>query len=491
MNEVKVTAANTMSNMLWKYLERILAQGIAFVLSIILARLIEPGLYGTVALASVVTNLLSPFVYSGIFDGLMQKKDPDDVDYSTVFWGQFGISIVLYAIIFLISPLVSDFYSDPDLTWLIRVSALSLIVGSLRVLYCVYLSKHLQYKKLFYITLSGTIPAAVIGIVLAYSGFGAWAIILQELANNVIDTIALAIFLKWHPKFVFSFKRFKPLFSYGWKMLCSAFLDVFYNNLRTMIIGKKYSSEDLAFYNKGNRFPSLIVENINSSINSVLLPVMASEQDNRDRVRDMTRRAIKTSTYLMMPMMMGLAVCAEPVVRILLTDKWLPCVPYLRIFCFTYAFYPIATANLNAIKALGRSDYFLKLEIIKKAVGLTAVLISMWFGVIWMAYSLIVTSILSQLINSYPNKKLLNYSYANQLKDMLPQILLSLLMGGIVFSISFLPLNDYLVLLIQVPVGMIVYVVGSLVFHIDSFEYILNMLKPYLRQITRKKIAKE
>ena len=281
---------------------------------------------------------------------------------------------------------------------------------------------------------------------------------------------------------MFSLERLKGLFSYGWKLLVSSLINVAYIDLRTLIIGKIYTAADLAFYNRAAYFPRFIVGNINTSIDSVLLPTMSAEQDDKSRVRSMTRRAIKTSTYLMMPCMVGLAVCAEPIVRLILTEKWLSCVPFLRIFCFTYAFYPIHTANLNAIKAIGRSDLFLKLEILKKIVGLIAILSTMWISVLAMAYSALVTSVFCQLINSWPNRKLLDYKYLDQFKDMLPQIMLSLGMGVIVYCINFIGLNDILTLLIQLPLGAVLYIAGSKLFKIDSFEYLSSMILGFLRK---------
>jgi O-antigen/teichoic acid export membrane protein len=277
-------------------------------------------------------------------------------------------------------------------------------------------------------------------------------------------------------------KRLKGLFSFGWKMLASSLLETVYNEIRQLIIGKIYTSNDLAYYNQGQKFPSVITSNINSSIDSVLLPTMSKEQDNKTRVKSMTRRAIKTSTYIMMPLMIGLAVCAKPIVSLVLTDKWLPCVTFLRIFCFTYAFWPIHTANLNAIKALGRSDIFLKLEIIKKVIGIIAILSTMYISVEAMAYSMLITSILSQIINSWPNKKLLNYSYIEQLKDMLPQICLSLFMGTIVYFIQFIKLSNVITLILQIIIGACIYVLGSRVFHIDSYEYVSSTIKDMFKK---------
>lgn len=285
---------------------------------------------------------------------------------------------------------------------------------------------------------------------------------------------------------MFSWERLKDLLSFGWKLLASALLDTVYNNIRSLIIGKMYSSSDLAFYDQGKKFPNVIVTNINTSIDSVLLPTMANVQDDRIHVKSMTRRAIKTSTYVMAPLMMGLAFCAEPIVRLVLTDKWLPCVPFLRIFCITYMFYPIHTANLNAIKAMGRSDLFLKLEIAKKIVGITLLVSTMWFGVMAMAYSLLLSSVLSQIINSWPNRKLLSYGYLEQLKDILPGIVLAVFMGCCVNLVGMLHLSNAITLLIQIPMGAAIYIGASAALHLESYEYLMGMIRPILKRIVRK-----
>lgn len=468
--------------MIWRFLERCGAQGVTFLVSVLLARLLDPSVYGIVALVTVFTAILQVFVDSGMGNALIQKKDADDLDFSSVFYFNLLACILLYIFMFLVAPLIASFYNMPDLTPVIRVSSLTLIISGVKNIQQAYVSSHLLFKKFFFATLGGTIGAAVIGIWMAWKGYGVWALVAQHLFNTTLDTIILWVTVKWRPKRMFSLERLKGLFSYGWKLLVSALLDTGYNNLRSLIIGKLYTSADLAFYNRGKQFPYSIVTNINASIDSVLLPAMSKEQDNRSRVRDMTRRAIKTSTFIMMPLMMGLAVCAESIIRILLTEKWLPAVFFLRIFCFTYAFYPVHTANLNAIKAMGRSDLFLKLEVIKKVVSIAALVSTMFISVEAMALALPVTSILGQIINSWPNRKLLDYSYRAQLKDMLPQIGLSVIMGGMIFLIQFMRLSDMATLLIQVPLGALVYIVGSKLLHIDSYEYVKGLIKSYTKK---------
>ena len=317
---------------------------------------------------------------------------------------------------------------------------------------------------------------------MAYMGYGVWALVAQQLSNTAIDTLILWLTVKWRPKKMFSYERLKGLFSFGWKLLISSLLDTAYNNLRNLIIGKLYSSSDLAFYNQGEKFPKVIVMNINASIDSVLLPTMSIEQDNPERIKQMTRRAIKTSTYVMAPLMMGLAFCAEPIVRLVLTDKWIFCIPFLRIFCITYMFWPVHTANLNAINAMGRSDWFLRLEIIKKIVGLAILLSTMWFGVMAMAYSLLLSSVLSQIINSWPNRKLLKYGYLEQVRDFAPGILLAVLMGICVHFVEYMSLPMIVTLVIQIVLGAIIYIVGSAILKLEEFQYLLEMIKSIMKK---------
>lgn len=478
-------SANTVTiNFFWRFFERCGAQLVSFVVSIVLARLLDPTAYGEIALVMVFTAVLQVFIDSGLGSALIQKKNADDLDFSSVFYFNVVACIVLYGAMFVAAPFIADFYRLPHLTSVIRVLCLILIVSGVRNVQQSYVSRNLIFKKFFFATIGGTIGSAIVGIVMAYMGFGVWALVGQQLTNVTLGTLILWAIVSWRPKLMFSMQRLKGLFSYGWKLLVSAILDTGYSQLRQLIIGRIYTAKDLAFYNQGQHLPNIIVMNINSSIDSVLLPAMSAEQDDKQRVRAMTRRAISISTYIMMPMMVGFAVCAESLIRLVLTDKWLPCVPYLRIFCFTFAFWPVHSANLNAIKALGRSDLFLKLEIIKKSIGLVAVLVTMNISVMAMAYSLLVTSVLSQIINSWPNKNLLGYNYLSQLKDMLPQIVLSCIMGGVVYCLQYVEWNDVVTLAIQVVTGFIVYALLSWLLKIESFNYILNAI---LKVVNRKK----
>lgn len=472
----------TIKNFIWRFAERCGAQFVTFIVSIVLARLLTPEDYGTIALVTVFTTILQVFVDSGLGTALIQKKDADDLDFSSVFYFNFFVCTVLYIGMFLAAPIIAGFYGDSSLIPIIRVISLTIVISGVKGIQQSYVSRNMLFKRFFFATLGGTIFSAFLGIGLAYIGFGVWAIVAQQLSNTAIDTLILWITVKWRPKKMFSWNRLKGLLSFGWKLLVSSLLDTVYNNLRNLIIGKFYSSADLAYYNQGDKFPKIIVTNINNSIDSVLLPTLANEQDNKERVKNMTRRAIKTSTYIMAPLMMGLAFCATPIVQLILTDKWIPCVPYLQIFCITYMFWPIHTANLNAINAMGRSDYFLKLEIAKKIIGMVLLLLTMRMSVMIMAYSLLVSTLTSMIINSWPNRKLLGYSFKEQIIDILPGILLALVMGIVISFIRLLKLSSILTLLIQIMIGAAVYIGASYIFKIESFEYLLGIVKGFVRK---------
>lgn len=476
------------TNLIWRLGERFGAKMVQFLVQMILAKMLTPEIWGTIGLILIFIEVLQVFIESGLGNALIQKKDADDLDFSTVFYFNCVICGAAYLLMFFAAPLIAWFYKAPELTSAIRVMSLVLVVSGLKNVQQAYVSKNMLFKRFFFATLIGTVTAAVIGIAMAYFGFGLWAIIAQNLINVTIDTCILWITVKWRPKRAFSFQRLKQLYSFGWKLFASSLMEVIYLKLRGLIIGKKYSKEDLAYYTYGEYFPQFITSILNSSIDSVLLPSMSSVQDSRENVKNMTRRAIKIGTYILMPFMVGIMVCAGPVVRIVLTEDWLPVIPYLRILCISYAFMPIHTANLNAIKAIGRSDTYLKLEIIKKFVDFASILATMFISVKAMVYGVLVASIISQVINAWPNKKLLGYSYLEQVADMIPQIIASTIMGAVIYIINLVDIHYLLMLAIQIPLGVIVYIICSKLMHIDSFDYLLDVIKSLLNRKKDKEI---
>ena len=465
------------SNFLWRFFERIGAQMITVIVNIVLARRLGPGPAGKIAIVLAITNLLKVFAESGMGTALIQKKDPDDLDFSSVFFFNLGFSTILYLGLFAFAPRIAAHYGDPSLVPIIRVLGLTLVVSGLYNVQQAYVSKTLQFKRFFFATLGGTLFSGALSVAMVYLGCGIWSLVALQLSNFAVNTLILWFTVNWRPKRMFSWQRLGGLLSYGWKLLVSSFLDTAYNQLYPLIIGGRYTAEELGQYDKGRSWPDQITTSINQSLDSVLLPVLSEKQDQKTQVREMTRRAIKTSSYIMMPVMAGLAACAEPLIRLLLKEQWLPSVPYMQIFCVIYAFYPLHTANLNAIKAVGRSDIFLKLELIKTALGLAVLFVTVRYGIMAMALGMLFWDICSQLVNAWPNRKLLDYPYLTQLKDMAPSILLSAVMAAAVLAVLRLGLSDGLTLLIQIPLGVAIYVTGSVLLKLESFEYLLATAK--------------
>ncbi len=473
------------SGLFWKFGERIIAQGVSFVISVILARLLMPEQYGVIALILIFINIANVFVTNGLGESLIQKQDSGDTEFSTMFYCSLAISGVLYMMIFIFAPFIASFYDNEELIILIRILALQLPLSAIKTIQHAYVSKHMMFRKFFFSTLGGTLISGTIGVIMAYQGCGVWALAEQYLVNSAIDMLVLFFTVPWRPKLMFDMQSAKILFAYGWKLMLSQLINTLYNELRSLIIGKTYSSADLAYYNRGNHFPSLIITNINTAISNVLFPAMSKVNNSIADVKNMTRRSMKVSSYIIFPLMTGMIAAAEPMVRVLLTEKWIFCVPFLRLCCIYWAFQPLQTANVQAIKAVGRSDICLKLEVIKKFIGFALLFASVPFGVFAIVISNTVYGGISMLINIRPNKKLIDYGYKEQFADIVPSFLLSAFMGGAVYAIGFIPTDAVIVLVIQIISGIALYIAGSYYFKIDSFVFLAGSIKKGKRAKTK------
>jgi len=463
----------------WKLLERFGVQTGQFVLQIILARILSADHYGQLSLMIIFTTLANVFIQNGFNTALIQNKDVTEEDYSSVFWVSLLIAAVLYGILFATAPMIALFYKMPDLVAPFRVLCLMLFPGVLNSVQLAKTSRALNFKNVFYSNLGGIVISGIAGIIIAYMGGGLWALVVQTLLNVVAACFVMFFTVKWRPKLVCNLSRVKILFSYGWKLLVSSLLDTLYQDIRSLVIGVKYDSGTLGYYNRGKQFPQFVINSVNSSVQSVLLPAMSAEQDDRVKVKTLMRNSVMLSSYIIFPMMAGLAGVAAPLVEFALTEKWLPCVPYMQIYCFTLAFYPVHTSNLQAINAMGRSDIFLKLEIIKKSIGM-AVLIAalvLFDSPIAIALTGAVTTFTSCFINAYPNKKLIGYSYFEQMRDILPSFFASVGMLVIVLLVGMLDMPAFLMLLVQIAVGVCVYLIISVIFKPAPFYMLLAFLK--------------
>lgn len=481
-DEIQTLKKKTISGLFWRFGERITAQIISFVVSIVLARILLPEQYGIVAIVTIFINLANVFVTSGLGTSLVQKKDADELDFSTMFWASIALSLVLYAIIFIISPMVAKVYNNELLTIVLRVMGLKIPIAAINSIQQAYVQRKMIFKKFFFSTIIGTIISAFVGIVMALNGGGVWALVGQYLTNSIIDTCVLWMTIKWKPHFMFSMERFRTLFSYGWKIMATSFIGTIFDQLRGLIIGARYSSSDLAYNNKGEQIPSLLSTNINSTIESVLFSSISKVQDDKERVKNAMRRLMKISGFIIMPLLFGVSAVANSLITILLTDKWSACVPYLRIVCISQCFGILNTVNLQVIKAIGKSDTTLKLEFVKKPIYLAILLIMMNISPLAICIGNAVYSIVTLFINSRPNKKYLNYGLKEQISDIFVYFIISLLMEIIVIAVGMLNINVYLLIILQVLVGMIFYIGASIILKLDSLQYILENIKNVLKR---------
>ena len=464
--------------LLWKLLERFGVQGVQFILQIILARLLTPEHYGVLAIMIIFTTLANVFIQNGFNTALIQNKDVTEDDYSSVLWVSLGVAGILYGIIFFCAPFIASFYEMPEIVKPFRVLALMLFPGALNSVQLAKVSREMDFKTVFYSNVGAIVVSGVAGIVIAKLGGGLWALVAQTMLNIFVATVVMQFTSKLKIYFKVSLARIKVLFAYGWKLLVSGLIDTLYQDLQSLVVGKKYNSATLGFFNRGKQFPQFLMNSINGAVQSVMLPAMAEKQDAKEQLKELTRRSITVSAYVVFPMMAGLAGIAEPLVRLLLPDVWLPCVPYLQIYCVSFAFYPVHSCNLQAINAIGRSDMFLKLEIIKKSYGLIALIIAVFCfnSPMAIAMTAIITGFLSFFVNAAPNKKLINYSYVEQMRDLVPSFLAAVIMCAAVLAVGLLKLNTIVTLLIQVVVGVGIYLTLSAVFKLKPFLIILNML---------------
>ncbi len=463
----------------WKLFERFGVQGSQFVLQIILARILDPDHYGVLSLMMIFVTLANIFIQNGFNTALIQNKDVTEEDYSSVFWVTLGISGILYLIIFFTAPLIGSFYKMPDIVSPLRILALMLLPGALNSVQLARVSRAMNFRLVFFSNLAGILIAGIVGITIALNGGGLWALVAQTVLNVLVACVVMLFTAKLKLRFVLNWSRIRVLFRFGWKLLVSGLLDTLYQDIRSLVIGKKYNADTLGFYNRGKHFPQFIINAVSGTVQSVMLPAMAEKQDDRAAVKLLARNSIALSCFIIFPIMAGLAGVAAPLVGLLLTDKWLPCVPYLQIYCFTFAFHPVHMCNLQAINAMGRSDIFLKLEIIKKSIGLLSLVIAVFCfdSPIAIAMTGVFTAFTSCFINAYPNKKLIGYSYLDQLRDMLPSFLLAVFMLGCVLAVQLLNLGNLLTLLIQVAVGVVAYVAASALFRVRPFGILLQFLK--------------
>lgn len=485
MDNQNISKKRMISGLGWAYGERITAQTVSFIVSIILARLLDPEHYGTVALVTVFISILNALVTGGFGNALVQKKDATEKDFNTICWFSIAVSLLLYLVLFLCSPLIANFYNMEILSSITKVMGFRIVISAFNSIQHAYVQRTMQFKKFFFSTLGGTIVSAVVGIVLAYLGFGVWALVAQYMTNSVIDTIVLLITIEWRPAFEFSKESFSSLFSYGIKMLGATVINTLQINLRSLIIGKVFSAEDLAYYNRGQQFPSLLMENVIGSMQKVLLPGLAKQQTEIDELKQTMRQSVRLSSFILIPAIIGLMAVSKNFILLLLTEKWISAVPYLCILSLVYIARPLNMVFQSGLLAIGKSECNLVHEVVCSIASIVLVVLSAFIlkNVRLVAWSYVAVMILGTFIFGYYVIMHLDYSLSEMIRDYCPYFFSALFMGGIVYSVYLIKLPTLISLIVQILIGTCIYIGIAKMFRFKELAIVSNIIKSMYKRI--------
>lgn len=466
-----------LSKVLWSAVERFSVQGIQFILTLVIARILLPSDYGLVAMLTIFMVLSQVIVDSGFASALIQKKDRTDIDYSTAFYFNAIGSLIIYACLFLSAPFIASFFNEPQLNSITKVFGLNVIIMSMGIVQQAKLMIELDFKRQAIASLIAVISSGTLGLWLAFHNYGVWTLVYQSLANNFVRVLMQWIFSRWLPSFCFSFQSFRSLFGFGSKLMLSVLLHQFYTNLYSLVIGKFFLASDLGYFNRAYTIAQFPSSNLSNILMKVMYPIQCRYQDDMEQLRSIFMKYMRISIYAVFPLMIMLVALAEPLVHLILTDKWLPAVPYLRILCIAFMWDPIMRINSTILNVKGRTDYFLKAEVIKKAVAIILLVISVPFGVTAMCYSLLLYSMADIVIIIYFSRRVTQIGYGKQLTELSPIVGLNALMGICLYLVTLLPLSAWGKLLLGVPSGIIIYLSVSCVFHMSEWQMLLSVLK--------------
>ncbi len=476
---------NVIGGLFWTFGERIIAQLVTTLVTVVLARVLDPSHYGVISLVSVLISLCNVFVASGFGSALIQKKDADSVDFNTAFILSFFFSWVLYAVLFFAAPVFAEFYEDEELILVLRIMALRLPIAAINTIQHANVSRQMQFKRFFVATLFGTVISGIAGIIMALRGYGVWALVCQYMTNTTIDTIVLWFVGGWKPKAEFSITRAKQIFSFGWKVLAT---ELTYNldaELRSLIIGKRFGASDLAFYDQGKKYPTLINTNVNASISKVMLPAYSKCQEDIPKLKQMLRKSICISTYVLSPILLGFASVSTEFVLIVLGEKWMPAVPYIQMFCMMYLTRPLQTSCNQALLAIGRSEIVLYIIILNQIISLSSLFIAVFlFNSISLAvWGLLLSEYAGLICFMLAARKFFKYKIAEQLPDIIVNFGITGVMLLVIYIAAKLSLDLWLAMLLKVVLGISIFLILSILTHNPSYCY----LKDHLLNILYRK----
>lgn len=467
----------TIHGLTWKAIQQFSLEGFQFLVMLIMARLLTPSDYGTVGMITVFIAISGTFVDCGFTSALIRMKSPTQADLSTAFFFNFFVSIFFYIILFLIAPLVANFYNMPILKNVLRVQSLTIIIGAFNAVQKTTYTINLDFKRQAQITMVASVVASIFGVIMAYTGFGVWALVYQTIFGGIFIGILFWLFSNWRPSFIFSKNSFKKMFGYGSNLMLSHLINTTYSQIYPLVIGKFFSAATLGNFSRARHWANLGSKNLTSILSNVTFPVLAKVQDDDKRLENIYRRMIRTSVFIIFPLMIGLSAVAKPLTLVTIGEKWDFSASLLQIICFSIMWYPVHSLNLNLLLVKGRSDLFLKLEIIKKITGICILCISVPMGIVAMCYFNILSSIICLIINTYYTGKLINVGFFKQMRDIAPTLVLSMVMwGGVLLFIQLIP-NIYIQLPIGILIGATIYLVGSYLFKYPELKEVLAMYK--------------
>ncbi len=475
-NNIKI---RTLSSLAWKFFERLGYFAISLVVQIVLARLLLPEDFGTLAIMLVFINASSILSTSGLNTALVQSPEADSDDFSTVCWLSLVASLILYIVVFFLAPFIAALYELENFTWPLRALMVIVIINAYNSVQVAYLQRILEFKSIFLASLASVIISGAIGIGLAFYNMGLWALVAQQLLYQFVSCVVLAFHTKWKLHAVFNFTRARKLFSFGWKVLASGLIDTGYQSLSDLIIGKQFSTVQLGYISQGKKYPSAFAQALDGSIQPVLLSVISRIQDDTEYIKRIVRHANRVSCFVIIPFMTLLAIIAEPLVRLLLGEQWMPCVWFMRIYCFYLTLSTMQSLFLQALNAVGRSDAYLKFKLITRVYALCFILITAFVlqDVYWTVGSLVISGIISSLIIIFPNKRIFNYSYREQLSDCFPSIVIVFVSAVTSLSISLIGLPDIALIFVQIMSMLIVYLGLSKLLNLEAFNYLYATIK--------------
>lgn len=446
----------TVKGTVWSSLDAFLGQGITFLVGLVLARLLSPEEYGLIAIITIFISVFNSIVDSGFSNALIRKQDATEVDYNTVFYTNLVISAVLSTALFFGAPLIADFFARPQLTPLTQAMSSIVVINAFSIVQNIRLTKNIDFKTKTKVSLIASIVSGVVGIAMAFGGFGVWSLVAQQISRQLLNSVFLWIFNKWLPRLIFSWKSFKEMFDFGWKLLVSGLINTLWTEIYQVVIGKFYQPQTLGQYTRAQQFSSIFSSNLTSIIQRVSYPVLSQLQDDKERLKSGYKRIIKITMLVSFVLMLGLAAIAKPMILVLIGDKWLPAVPFLQILCFNMMLYPLHSINLNMLQVQGRSDLCLKLEIVKKFIGLGPLCLGIFVNIYYMLIGSVFVGFFSYYLNARYSGPFLNYSIKEQVKDIMPGFSIALLMALPVYAISYLPLNPFVLLPIQLLAGLLI-----------------------------------